>query len=168
MEKYEVFVCYRKDESEALACLIIEKLKQRGFSVLSDVELLRAGMSNADIIKVLEESNDVLVVLPNNGLVDCNNNNDSMCVEIAKAISVQKNIISILMRNYSFPDSFPDEIAALGDCFSITVDMECFDIVIEKLVSLLHTQKRIENENEEIKATARNYLNHFKERYRLT
>lgn len=31
-----------------------------------------------------------------------------------------------------------------------------------------YVEKRIENENEEIKATARNYLNHFKERYRLS
>ena len=30
-----------------------------------------------------------------------------------------------------------------------------------------YVEKRIVNENEEIKATARNYLNHFKERYRL-
>lgn len=33
MEKYEVFVSYRRDGGEALACLISERLKQREYSV---------------------------------------------------------------------------------------------------------------------------------------
>lgn len=40
MEKYEVFVSYRRDGGEALACLISERLNQREYSVFYDVESL--------------------------------------------------------------------------------------------------------------------------------
>lgn len=40
MEKYEVFVSYRRDGGEALVCLISERLNQREYSVFYDVESL--------------------------------------------------------------------------------------------------------------------------------
>ena len=52
--KYNVFISYRREGGEALACLLCERLKKLGCSVFYDVESLRNGMFNEKIYKVIE------------------------------------------------------------------------------------------------------------------
>lgn len=146
MEKYEVFISYRRDGGEALACLISEKLKQRGFSVFYDVESLRSGKFNEKILEVIEKCDDVLVVLPKNGLDRCVNEGDWVRIEIAKAITSKKNIIPILMRDFTFPDLLPDDIMDLRNYNGISANMEYFDASFEKLITLLSSTKSIDND----------------------
>ena len=99
---YQIFISYRRDGGEALACLINEKLKQRGYEPFYDVESLRSGKFNDEILRVIKASTDVVVILSPNGLDRCKNEEDWMRKEIAFALKCKKHIIPIMMRNFEF------------------------------------------------------------------
>lgn len=137
MEKYEVFVSYRRDGGEALACLISERLKQREYSVFYDVESLRSGKFNEKIFQVIDNCTDVIVVLPENGLDRCKNDSDWVRKEVAYAINAKKNIIPIMMRNFEFPKDLPEDIDELRNFNAISANMEYFEASFSKLLSML-------------------------------
>ncbi len=143
MEKHDVFVSYRRDGGEALACLISERLKQREFSVFYDVESLRSGKFNEKIFQVIDECTDVIVVLPQNGLDRCSNEGDWVRKEISYAILAKKNIIPIMMRNFEFPASLPEDIDDLRNYNGISANMEYFEASFEKLLSMLKSANSI-------------------------
>lgn len=139
MEKYEVFVSYRRDGGEALACLISERLKQREYSVFYDVESLRSGKFNEKIFQVIDNCTDVIVVLPENGLDRCKNDADWVRKEVAYAINAKKNIIPIMMRNFEFPKDLPEDIDELRNFNGISANMEYFEASFSKLLTMLQS-----------------------------
>jgi len=134
---YQIFVSYRRDGGEALACLISERLRQSGFETFYDVESLRSGKFNDEIFRVIDACTDVIVVLPQNGLDRCRNEEDWVRKEIAYAIKTNKNIIPIMMRNFEFPSDLPSDINDLRNFNGISANMEYFDAAFAKLVSMI-------------------------------
>lgn len=143
MEKYEIFVSYRRDGGEALACLISERLKQREYSVFYDVESLRSGKFNEKIFQVIDNCTDVIVVLPENGLDRCKNYDDWVRKEVAYAISAKKNIIPIMMRNFEFPKDLPEDINELRNFNGISANMEYFEASFSKLLTMLNSGQEL-------------------------
>ena len=136
---YQIFVSYRRDGGEALACLISERLKNHGFKTFYDVESLRSGKFNEAIFSVINECDDVVVVLPPNGLDRCTNTDDWVRKEIAYALSKNKNIVPVMMRNFEFPEVLPEDIDEIRNFQGISANMEYFDAAFEKLLSLLNS-----------------------------
>lgn len=134
---FQIFVSYRRDGGEALACLISERLKQQGFNPFYDVESLRSGKFNNEIFNVIDSCTDVIVVLPQNGLDRCVNEEDWVRKEIAYAINARKNIIPIMMRNFEFPKELPADINEIRNYNGISANMEYFDAAFTKLLSML-------------------------------
>lgn len=146
MEKYDIFVSYRRDGGEALAYLISERLKQKGLSVFYDVESLRSGKFNDEIFDVISNCTDVIVVLPQNSLDRCEEKDDWLKKEIAYAIESKKNIIPVMMRNFKFPYRLPKEIDDLRNFNGISINnMEYFEAAFEKLLSMLECINIIRN-----------------------
>lgn len=135
--EYQIFVSYRRDGGEALACLISERLRQCGFKTFYDVESLRSGKFNDEIFRVIDVCTDVIVVLPQNGLDRCKNEEDWVRKEIAYAIKSNKNIIPIMMRNFEFPSALPADINDLRNFNGLSANMEYFDATFAKLVSMI-------------------------------
>lgn len=135
--EYQIFVSYRRDGGEALACLISERLRQCGFKTFYDVESLRSGKFNDEIFRVIDVCTDVIVVLPQNGLDRCKNEEDWVRKEIAYAIKSNKNIIPIMMRNFEFPSELPADINDLRNYNGLSANMEYFDATFAKLVSMI-------------------------------
>ena len=135
--EYQIFVSYRRDGGEALACLISERLRQCGFKTFYDVESLRSGKFNDEIFRVIDVCTDVIVVLPQNGLDRCKNEGDWVRKEIAYAIKANKNIIPIMMRNFEFPSELPADINDLRNFNGLSANMEYFDATFAKLVSMI-------------------------------
>lgn len=162
MEKYDVFVSYRRDGGEALACLISERLKQRGFSVFYDFESLRSGKFNEKIFSVIDNCTDVIVVLPPNGLDRCINTDDWVRKEISYAIKMQKNIIPIMMRNFNFPSELPDEIDEIRNFNGISANMEYFEATFDKLLSMLNSSNVISQDIIKQLTTDETLQNQFK------
>jgi TPR repeat protein len=140
-DKYQIFISYRRAGGEDLARLLEYKLTDRGFKVFFDVEALRSGAFNKALFEKIAECTDVLVVLPPHGLDRCVNPDDWVRLEIARALKLKKNVIPIMMRNFSFPETLPEDIDDLRNMNGITANQEYFDASFEKLVSnFLHSK----------------------------
>lgn len=134
---YQIFVSYRRDGGEALACLISEKLKQSGYETFYDVDSLRSGKFNEEIFRVIDSCTDIVVVLPQNGLDRCKNEGDWVRKEIAYSIKANKNIIPVMMRNFEFPPELPQDINDLRHFNGISANMEYFDAAFAKLLTMI-------------------------------
>lgn len=142
-EKYDIFISYRRDGAEALACLLSEKLRQLGFSVFYDVESLRSGKFNDKLYEAIENCKDIILVLPQNGLERCNDVEDWVRKEIVHGIKYRKNIVPVFMREFDWPKKMPEELSCLRQYNGLTANMEYFDATFEKLLKLLSVaQKR--------------------------
>ena len=113
MQSYDIFISYRRDGGETLACLLTDRLKQLGFTVFYDVESLRSGLFNIKLYEVIENCRDVIIVLPEHALDRCTNEDDWVRREISHAIKYKKNIVPVMMRNFNWPDDLPDEMNSL-------------------------------------------------------
>ena len=149
--KYQIFISYRRDGGEDLARLMEYKLTERGFKVFFDVESLRSGAFNTALFEKIAECTDVLVVLPPHGLDRCTDPNDWVRLEIARAIELKKNVIPIMMRNFSFPEILSEDIDPLRYMNGISASNEYFDATIEKLVSKLLYSKPLNSDDQLLK-----------------
>ena len=149
--KYQIFISYRRDGGEDLARLLEYKLTERGFKVFFDVESLRSGAFNTALFEKIAECTDVLVVLPPHGLDRCTDPNDWVRLEIARAIELKKNVIPIMMRNFTFPENLSEDIAPLRYLNGVGANNELFDAVIEKIVSKLLKSKPFNSDDQLLK-----------------
>lgn len=140
-DRYDIFISYRRDGGDALACLISEKLKQLGYNVFYDVESLRSGLFNTKLLSVIENCKDIILVLPPNALDRCNNDDDWVRKEIEHAISCQKNIIPVMIRGFQWPsiEELPEKLQILPNYNGISANMEYFDATYTKLLSMLES-----------------------------
>lgn len=147
LEQYQIFISYRRDGGEDLARILEYKLTDLGFKVFLDVESLRSGAFNKALFEKIEECTDVLVVLPPHGLDRCVNSEDWVRLEIAHALEMKKNVIPIMMRNFTFPETLPKDIEALRYMSGVSASNEYFEATIERLVSkFLHSQNLNDDE----------------------
>lgn len=132
--RYQIFISYRRDGGESLAALLHERFVRMGYRVFYDVESLRSGNFNEKLLEVISECDDVLVVLPPGGLDRCiADESDWVRREIVHALKCEKNVIPILMRNFSFPENLPDDLKPLVNKNGVSATMEYFDAVVDKL-----------------------------------
>jgi len=141
---YKVFISYRRDGAAELAQLLYTCLKLDGYEPFFDVEKMRSGKFNTQLYSVIDECNDMILLLPENGLLP-REGEDWVRLEIAYALERKKNIVPILMRGFSWPDQLPDDINEVRYCHGITANMEYFDAVYERLKNLLNSQPSQEN-----------------------
>lgn len=144
MEKYDVFVSYRRDGGEGVAGRICDKLSLKGYKVFYDVESMRSGAFNEQIYDAIDICSDVLVVLPIGGLDRCISEDDWVRLEIAYALKKNKNIIPVMLRNFEFPEVLTDDIKKIKMLEGVTASMEYFDATMARIESLLLCKKGAE------------------------
>lgn len=135
--KYQVFISYRRATGELLAHLLYERLSGEGYPIFFDVETMQSGKFNTQIYKVIEESDDFLLVLSENALDRCTNPNDWVRLEIEYALKMGKNIIPIFGKNFSFPENVPSSIEQVKLYHGVSVSSEFFDASIERIKRLM-------------------------------
>lgn len=131
--KYDVFVSYRRTSFES-ANLIAEKLRSMGYSVFFDVESLRSGKFNEQLFDVIEECTDFVIVLPQNALDRCVDENDWVRKEVVHAIKSKKNIIPVMLKGFEWPSPMPAGMDDLSNYQAITAgEREYFDMSMKRL-----------------------------------
>ena len=136
MKDYQIFISYRRDGGEMLGQLLHDRLTEKGYRVFFDVESLRSGKFNEELYRVMDKCRDVIVVLPPNALDRCKDEDDWVRKEIAFCISGKKNIIPVMMRNFSFPDTLPDDITEIRNYNGISAsEIASFPWVLEQLTT---------------------------------
>lgn len=142
MNNYQIFISYRRDGGDALAGRIADRLIASGFKVFYDVETMRSGQFNSQILDAISQCDDFLIILPPNALDRCVNVDDWLRIELSYALKNNKNIIPIMMRNFTFPQTLPDDIDQIRHMEGITASYEFFDSVIEKIKKMLVSTSR--------------------------
>ena len=72
----QIFISYRRDGGDAMAYLLWERLLSHGYKVFFDVDSLGAGKFDTRILKDIEKSSHVLLVLSPNALDRCQDKDD--------------------------------------------------------------------------------------------
>jgi hypothetical protein len=150
---YDIFISYRREGGEAMAILLHDRLTAKGYNVFLDVESLNSGKFNSQLLKVIESCKDVIIVLSENSLDRCSNDDDWVRSELAHAFKHKKNIIPFMLRGFTFPDTLPDDISELPMQNGVNANSnEYFDASIERLITkFLESEPTVIGESKKLK-----------------
>ncbi|MCQ2306670.1 MAG: TIR domain-containing protein [Bacteroidales bacterium] len=145
--KYDIFISYRRAGGFESANLIAEKLRGMGYSVFFDVESLRSGKFNEQLYLVIEQCKDFVVVLPENALDRCSNEDgtpneeDWIRKEVLYAMRHQKNIVPVMLSGFEWPEKMSAGLESLKDYQAITASShETFDLAMLRLSGYLNSK----------------------------
>lgn len=112
MEKYDIFISYRRDTGRDLARPIKLELERHGYNVFLDFDELKDGCFNQKIKDAIESAPIFIVILSSHALDRCVNEDDWVRQEIEYAILLQKHIVPINPDSEftGFPENLPKEI----------------------------------------------------------
>lgn len=137
---YDVFISYRRDGGQDTAKMIRDALTEKGYKVFFDIESLRSGDFNTELYSVIESCKDFILVCSDGGLDRCQNEGDWVRLEIECALRNDKNIVPVILRNFSFPDSLPACIDPIRYKSGIESNTAFFDAFIDKLKQFLQSK----------------------------
>lgn len=139
MPKFDIFISYRRAGSEDFARAVYQELIHKKYKVFLDRQDLLAGVYEKQIHSVIEQVRDVIIILPQNALDRCTEENDLFRKEIAHAISADKNIILIMRQGFEFPniETLPEEIRSITKFEAIKETPDHFDDAMVRLLALL-------------------------------
>lgn len=138
-QEYDIFVSYRRTASES-AGLIVEKLRSMGYRIFFDVESMRSGKFNEQLYNVIQECTDFVIVLPENALDRCNDEDDWVRKETLEALSSNKNIVPVMLRGFTWPSPMPYGMEELQNYQAVVSSPEFFDLAIQRLASYLKSR----------------------------
>lgn len=141
-KKFDVFISYRRTSYDT-ANLIATRLKSAGYSVFFDVETLRAGKFNEQLLGVIENCRDFIVVLPPEALDRCINEDDWVRREVCYALQCGKNVIPVMLNGFQWPDPMPSGMEELKNYQALTASSgEYFDLAMERLMKRFLTSRK--------------------------
>lgn len=133
--KCDVFISYRRDGGDMTAMYIYQALKDRGYDVFYDLEVLRAGRFNDALLENIRSCKDFLLILSPHALDRCSDEHDWVRREIAEALRCRKNIIPVMLNGFVFPESLPAEIDNVRYQNGLTATTEYFMESVNRLCS---------------------------------
>lgn len=136
-KKYDIFISYRRDGGEFTAKILRDRLEALGYKVFFDLETLRSGDFNKKLYDVIDECEDFLLVLSPNALDRCINEGDWVRHEVEWALQKEKNIVPILLRGFSFPETLPASMEPIRFKSGLEANTQLFDAFIETLCEYL-------------------------------
>ncbi len=141
-KKYDIFISYRRDGGESTAHTIKESLSQKGYRVFYDVESMRSGKFNEQLLDTIKDCNDVLFICSPGATERCKNEGDWVRCELECAIDNKKNIIPVMTRGFQWPEpeSLPPKLRELPNYQTLAANYETFDATIEKLCGYLKSK----------------------------
>ncbi|XP_046373718.1 NAD(+) hydrolase sarm1-like [Haliotis rufescens] len=137
----DVFLSYRRSNGSQLASLLKVHLQLRGFSVFLDIDRLRAGKFDENLLLSIHLSRNFILILTPNSLDRCigdSNREDWVHKEIVAALESNCNIVPI-MDGFEWPplDQLPDDMRAVVrfNCVRWVHDYQ--DACVDKLETFL-------------------------------
>ena len=139
-ESYDIFISYRRDTGSDTAKHLRDILTAKGYSVFFDTDSLRSGTFNDKLINVINDCKDFILILSPHSLDRCVNEDDWVRKEISCALQAGKNIVPVMSNQFNFPDELPPDIDEVRWKNAVTVNIEYFDAVVDKLISFLYSK----------------------------
>jgi tetratricopeptide (TPR) repeat protein len=138
MEEFDnrVFISYRRSVTWALARLLSRYLVDQGFDVFMDVSSLESGEFERIIFSEIAARRHFLPILAPGVVERFIHENDLMRREIEYAMELQRNIVPIIVDEFSFTASaqfLVGKLGSLGNYNGVIVSHEFFDDAMERL-----------------------------------
>lgn len=134
-----VFVSYRRDGGAEVARAVSVALKVRGLGVILDVEDLRAGPFDSELLTRIDETTAVVLIL-SKGSLDCRTDSTSWVrAEISHALRTGKRVVPVRMPAFVMPEDLPDDLQQLPLQNSVNYSHEYFDASIDRIIELLRS-----------------------------
>ncbi len=141
---YDIFISYRREGGYETAHSISLYLKGKGYRVFFDIENLRGGNFNTQLLDIIEHCQDFILVLPENGLDRCVNEDDWVRQELAHAIKHEKRLIPVLLKDFHFPDDLPADIQEISKYQGVAAsDINYMDAAYIKIEEYLISKRGI-------------------------
>ena len=138
MEKYDIFLSYRRDGGRDVARPIKLELEKHGYNVFLDFDELKDGSFNQKIKDAISEAPIFIVILSSHALDRCINEDDWVRQEIEYAIIQRRHIIPINpdLTFEGFPKNLPQHIKDGLGChqYSDILFGQLFEDSIRKMV----------------------------------
>ena len=144
---YDVFISYRRIGGFDTAGRINDLLVQDGYSVSYDIDTLREGRFDKQLLERVEQCVDLILIVDRNAFARTldpatDPQDDWLRQELAYALKLKKNVIPVLLAGAEFPKGLPDDIREV--CFrqGPKHTNEYFDSFYKKLKGYLHALPR--------------------------
>jgi hypothetical protein len=135
-----VFISYRRlGEAQFVARIIRAELRHRGCAVFLDVDSLGTGRFDDALLQEIKNARNFLIVLSPNCLDRCSDEEDWFRRELAYALSIERNIIPILMDGFGWPDAeqLPEDIRSARRYHGLLYSHDYFDAMMGKVEGFL-------------------------------
>lgn len=139
--EYHAFISYRRENGFLMAQVIYDRMKEKGIKCFMDLEELRSGTFNDKILDAIADAPNFILILPQNALDRCVNEDDWVRREIIAAVKGKKTIIPVMYDGFSWPkewdERIPEEIRQLAHHQSVSMSKEYLPAMIDKIESYL-------------------------------
>lgn len=139
---YDIFISYRRKGGHATAKHLYDLLTHDGYSVSFDIDTLRNGDFDTELLKRIDECTDFILILNETAFDRCldpafDRKRDWLRNELAYALEKRKNIIPIMLGGFTeFPDNLPEDIAGVARKNGPKYDEYYFDDFYRKLKNI--------------------------------
>ena len=145
---YDIFISYRRDGGGATAGRINDMLTADGYSVSYDVDTLREGRFDMQLLERIEQCQDFILVVDKNCFARTVNPatnplDDWLWQELKYALQLKKNVIPVLLAGSDFPPKMPEDIDNVRFCNGPKCVHEYFDSFYTKLKEMLRAYPRL-------------------------
>lgn len=147
---YDVFISYRRQGGFEVAKHIKDLLERDGYTVSFDIDNLRNGDFNRQLMERIANCKDFILILDAHVFDRDADNNDKeerkedwLISEIAQALKAKKNIIPVMLDGFDkFPAILPDDIKEVRYKNGPKYDREYFDAFYERLKNFFNEAPR--------------------------
>jgi hypothetical protein len=114
---YNIFLSYRRKGGYETAKHLYDLLSREGYKVSFDIDTLRSGDFDTELLKRIDECTDFVLILNQGAFDRCFDSSvdpkqDWLRNELAYAISKGKNIIPVMLNDFEeYPNNMPADIA---------------------------------------------------------
>ena len=137
--KYDIFLSYRRKGGYVTAKHLYDLLSRDGYNVSFDIDTLRNGDFDVELLKRIDECTDFIVILNKDVFArtldqSVDIKQDWLRNELAYALKKGKNVIPIMLEGFTeFPENLPADIARVQKKNGPKYDQYYFDDFYRKL-----------------------------------
>lgn len=136
---YDVFVSYRRDKGSEVARYLAERLSKRGYRVFLDVDSLGSGEWGKELQQRIDECPDFVAVVTDGYFLRCENPDDVVRKEIARALETRATVIPLLVGDGKIPHDLPTDISGISAHNGVRYLHEYANQAIDKVCGFLQS-----------------------------
>jgi hypothetical protein len=136
---YDVFVSYRRDKGSEIARYLAERLSKRGYRVFLDIDSLGSGEWGKELQQRIDECPDFVAVVTDGYFVRCENPDDVVRKEIARALETHTTVIPLFVGDGNIPPHLPADISGISSHNGVRYLHEYANQAIDKVCGFLQS-----------------------------